>query len=373
MKQGIETYISFSNKVWRDIESHDEHGSIALIGLYWAMATIIVFLSHIVYNQIWMVRSTRGLICLIIVASTVTYIAECGFRKLQSTFNTKRTSLQKCHTCLLKDAGARRLIMMKQSISKLTITITYLIKGPSSFYHNVESLCFGVTKCEIVEIGDYIPSDEEKREAEENHPIRDNAQYLCLIKYAASHSLSCMSSLREISGSEVMWNFLSRDVSLPQIFHLYLLRTSKTLQQNNDVYRVGKACTGSTFALSKDSSDSFVKTIFELDQAPVSSPSSPPYPATAEYRSRFGHQTAHADEPTWLEQVKQTELSLEMSASCFRTKRLGDSSKFCLSCVSSHEKTAIVFMGRDFEHPTFKDSSSRGDYEMPYLYYRFSV
>ena len=67
--------------------------------------------------------------------------------------------------------------MMKQSISKLTITITitYHIKGPSSFYYNVESLCFGVTKCGIVEIGDYIPSDEEKREAEENHPIRDNA------------------------------------------------------------------------------------------------------------------------------------------------------------------------------------------------------
>lgn len=61
-----------------------------------------------------------------------------------------------------------------------------------------------------------------------------------------------------------------------------------------------------------------------------------------------------------------------MSSSCFRTQRLGDSSKLYLSCVSSQEKTAIVFMGRDFEHLKFKDSSSRGEYEMPYLYYRFS-
>ncbi|KAL0592438.1 hypothetical protein ABG067_000002 [Albugo candida] len=85
-----------------------------------------------------MVRSTRGLLCLIIVATTVTHIAECGFRKLQSKFSPKRTSLQTCHTCLLKYAGAKRLILMKKSISEVTITITYLIKGPSSFYYNVE-------------------------------------------------------------------------------------------------------------------------------------------------------------------------------------------------------------------------------------------
>ena len=132
-----------------------------------------------------------------------------------------------------------------------------------------------------------------------------------MIKYAASHSLSCMSSLREISGSEVMWNFLSRDVFLPQIFHLYLLRTSKTLQQITDVYRVGKACTRSTFALSKDSCDSFVKTILNLDQTPVSSTSFPSYPATVEYSLRFGHHNSHADGTTLLEQVQQTEKSLE--------------------------------------------------------------
>lgn len=90
------------------------------------------------------------------------------------------------------------------------------------------SLCFGGTKCGTVEIEDYIPSDEEKRETEENHPVKDIGQYLCLIKYAASHSLLRMSSLNEISGSEVMWDFLSCDVSLPKTFHLYLLRTSKT-------------------------------------------------------------------------------------------------------------------------------------------------
>lgn len=60
-----------------------------------------------------------------------------------------------------------------------------------------------------------------------------------------------------------------------------------------------------------------------------------------------------------------------MSTPCFRTERLGDSSKLCLSCVSSQEKTAIVFMGRDFERLKFNDSSARDEYEMPHLYNRF--
>lgn len=360
---------------WRGISNHrSEHVTVAMIGQYSAMATLFtVYLSHIVHNPIYMAMKTRGLISLIVVAIATTHIAECGFIKLRTQYSTDNPPAQNCRTCLLREAGATRLILVEKTITKRKSIITFLTKGPIYFYSNVESSCAGKEKCGIMTIKDYKPSDGEMRALGENYQVNDNAPYLCLMKYKESHSLSCMSSLKDISGSGIMWNFLSHDPASYKSFHLYLLRTHKTLQEIVDIYRLGDACPGLTVALSKNVCDSVVKTVLSPDKSHVSPTSSASYPAVFQIRSRFGHHLNDDRIKIVQKYMNSIEKSLVLSTFCFRTEKVGGVGRKCLVCLSVTAKKAVVFMGRYFEGRELLVRETEDLYEMPYFYYIFST
>lgn len=325
-----------------------------------------------------MAMKTRGLISLIIVAITTTHIAECGFIKFLTQYFTDHPSVQDCRTCLLKEAGATRLILVEKTITENKSVITYLTKGPIYFYSNVESICAGNRNCGIMTIKDYEPSDGEMRALGENYQVNDNAPYLCLMRHAESHSLSCMSSFKESSGSGIMWSFLSHDPAVYKSFHLYLLRTHKTLKEITGTYWLGNACPGQTRALSKDVCDSFVETVLGpvKIKSHVSPTSSASYSSLLQARSRFGHRSSEDRINIVQKYMNNIEKNLVLSTFCLRTEKVGGASRNCLLCLSAEAKKAIVFMGRSFEgHELFvRETKKKIElYEMPYFYYIFST
>lgn len=96
--------------------------------------------------------------------------------------------------------------------------------------------------------------------------------------------LSCMSSLREISRSKTMWNFLLHDTALSETLHLYLLRTHEStrhywvLEVRICLYRYDVSAIKGRICLIRQNSS-------RAKPAHLLSTSSVSYLATAEFRS----------------------------------------------------------------------------------------
>lgn len=187
-----------------------------------------------------MVRSTRNLISLVIVTITSAHLVEGSFTKLYGEFPYSTSTLKKCQTCLLEQAGATRLILMKKTITgtiaQKTVNFEYQTQGPSYFYSNVETYCVGRQYCGILAIGATQPYHEAKEATEAKPEQSYDKRYQCLLRFSLAHSLSCFRTLKELSGSELMGDFLLRSPLYDHDLHLFLLFTSKNLKEMTGHY-----------------------------------------------------------------------------------------------------------------------------------------
>lgn len=320
-----------------------------------------------------MVRSTRDLISLVIVTITSAHLVEGSFSKLYGEFPYSTSTLKKCQTCLLEQAGATRLILMKKTIkgtiAQKTVNFEYQTQGPSYFYSNVETYCVGRQYCGILAIGATQPYHEAKEATEAKPEQSYDKRYQCLLRFSLAHSLSCFRTLKELSGSELMGDFLLRSPLYDHDLHLFLLFTSKNLKEMTGHYFPGYACNGHSFVLSSDACDSFVENIFpksDDDQRLQRSPS--PKRAKAEFLQRYGLSMSKEIRENHPEIVRQIEETLGMEYHCFRTTLAAGKSGSCLSYLSDTIGKTTLFMGRSFKDRTGSTNEQNGSQKL-YFYY----
>lgn len=312
-------------------------------------------------------RKTRSLINLVLFVITRAFFVECSFGKIRCVFSQSTTTLKKCHTCLLDKAGATRLILNEktktETVSSQEVSVTYLTQGPSYFYFNLEIYCSGRHKCGAITIGSIESQGKADEGTEEGSEPSQDRSYQCLIR---SHTLSCVKTLKEMSGSEIVGDFLLSENVNGESFHLYLLFTSKTLEEITGSYRLGYACGGVTITLTSKTCGSIVKTISGSKQYQFLRNLSPFYRADPEYRQRHETRPNERNTNKWDNRAQYFDTSLAMKPFCFRTTKVADSKKSCVVCVSTFTKRIILAMGRAVEGPTEVES------EKPFLNYIFS-
>lgn len=312
-------------------------------------------------------RRTRSLINLVLFVITRAYFVMCSFGKINCEFADGTTTLKKCHTCLLDKAGATRLILNEKTVtgtvSRLKVSVTYLTRGPSYFYSNVEIYCSGRSKCGTIAIGSIESHGKADEGTEEGSEPRQDRSYQCLVRY---HTLSCVKTIKELSGSEIMGDFLMSEKLNGESMHLYLLLTSKTLEEITRSRGLGYACEGVTIALSSNTCGSIVRTISGSKQHHFLGDLLPFNRVDREYRQRHGTRPNKRNRNDWDKLAQRSDKRLAMIPRCFRTTQAADNTKTCAVCISTSTEKMILSLGRAVEGPAEVES------EKPFLNYVFS-
>ncbi|KAL0585433.1 hypothetical protein ABG067_004783 [Albugo candida] len=283
-------------------------------------------------------EKSLALVFLVIYASI--YMTECSLSTLTCNILPSCASLQKCQTCLLKVAGATRLIPTKISLTENS-ELGFLVDGPMILYSHVELLCSGRSHCGYMKLdrsGAPITQDVTSKQFVEI----DGAQHHCLVKASVSHTASCAACLMETSETEMMGHFL---VQIPQshhtLYHVYVLYTSKEPSKIVVSCQLRQFCHGLTVILPTNDCDSFRKSV------PVKGMNRLPLESYGSHR--LGEKVALYDTDTrsdaaqlFVDAIKQL---TTVDRYCFHASSVRNNTKFCTTCMLS-EKDRIILAVR---------------------------
>lgn len=140
----------------------------------------------------------------IVIASSlyaISHTAGCSFIKIKAQFLGTNSDLYTCHTCLLQEVGATRLVLThirKECQGRRCIAFhMFSVAASEFFYANVVSFCARPKKCGIMSII-------EGTAPELKPPVFANnlqAQYMCLLKTKKAQSVTCRNCLKQSNRS----------------------------------------------------------------------------------------------------------------------------------------------------------------------------
>nr|CCA16187.1 AlNc14C19G1967 [Albugo laibachii Nc14] len=212
----------------------------------------------------------------------------------------------------------------------------YSVSGTKFFFSKLESYCSGRRACGRRMLTDIaIPKE---KVVQLPSQVSSNPQFLCLLRGALIHSISCAKCLKESNDSDVMGNFLVEDFSPHSRFHLYVLHTSKNPKEIITSCRWDSRCVGATVELIREACNSFGRDLLALDRSPPDLSS----PGLAGVKV---HDDGHPYEVRKYGLLKRgisIDQFLKLDLWCFYAQNAGNVRQFCLACVSSAGKNKKI-------------------------------